>query len=130
MVIYALASSLMGQVGVRDMAIDDVTDSSEARLLLCSRSCTPTRSMVGAGGLFDSTISCGSDLYYNNAGECRLRTCGGCLLVGDGFPELASDDLVGFGNPWKRKPYIDAMRPRNFHGVKYGSPSGLMQIMR
>jgi len=37
----------------------------------------------------------------------------------------------GFGNPWKRKPYIDGNTPKEyFNGVKYGSPSGLSQIMR
>ena len=37
----------------------------------------------------------------------------------------------GFGNPWKRKPYLDTNAPKEyFDGVKYGSPSGLMQILR
>ena len=37
----------------------------------------------------------------------------------------------GFGNPAKRKPYLDTNVPKEyFDGVKYGSPSGLMQILR
>jgi hypothetical protein len=37
----------------------------------------------------------------------------------------------GFGNPWKRKPYLNFNAPKEyFNGVKYGSPAGLMQIMR
>ena len=37
----------------------------------------------------------------------------------------------GFGNPWKRKPYLDNNAPKEYlDGVKYGSPGGLMMIMR
>ena len=37
----------------------------------------------------------------------------------------------GYANPGKRKPYIDSQVPKEyFNGVKYGTPSGLMQIMR
>jgi hypothetical protein len=37
----------------------------------------------------------------------------------------------GFGNPWKRKPYLDNNAPKEFfNGVKYGTPAGLMQIMK
>jgi hypothetical protein len=38
---------------------------------------------------------------------------------------------AGMGNPWKREPYIDNQVPNEYRdGVKYGSPSGLMQILR
>jgi uncharacterized protein DUF1329 len=37
----------------------------------------------------------------------------------------------GFGNPGTHKPYIDFNAPKEyFNGVKYGSPGGLMQILR
>jgi hypothetical protein len=37
----------------------------------------------------------------------------------------------GFGNPWKRKPYLDANAPKEYQdGIKYGSPAGMMMIMR
>jgi hypothetical protein len=37
----------------------------------------------------------------------------------------------GFANPWKRQPYINFQAPKEFfNGVKYGTPSGLMQILR
>jgi hypothetical protein len=37
----------------------------------------------------------------------------------------------GYGNPWKKKPYINSQAPKEFYnGVKYGTPSGLMQILR
>jgi hypothetical protein len=37
----------------------------------------------------------------------------------------------GYANPAKRKPYIDSQVPKEYYnGVKYGTPSGLMQILR
>jgi len=61
---------------------------------------------------------------------CRVTvTCGGCLLVGDGFPELDQTIWCGFGI-LERSHTSMAMRPRILQRVKYGSPSGLMQIMR
>ena len=31
-----------------------------------------------------------------------------------------------FGNPWKRKPYLDNNAPKEYlDGVEYGSPGGL-----
>jgi len=37
----------------------------------------------------------------------------------------------GYANPWKKKPYIDSQSPKEFYnGVKYGTPGGLMQILR
>jgi len=37
----------------------------------------------------------------------------------------------GFGNPWKRKPNLNMNVPKEyFNRVKYGSPSGLMQVMK
>jgi hypothetical protein len=37
----------------------------------------------------------------------------------------------GFANPWKREPYIDSQAPKEFYdGSKYGTPGGLMQILR
>jgi hypothetical protein len=37
----------------------------------------------------------------------------------------------GFANPMKVKPYLDFNAPKEyFNGVKYGSPAGLMQILR
>jgi len=37
----------------------------------------------------------------------------------------------GYANPWKKKPYINSQAPKEFYnGVKYGTPGGLMQILR
>jgi hypothetical protein len=37
----------------------------------------------------------------------------------------------GYANPWKKKPYINSQSPKEFYnGVKYGTPGGLMQILR
>jgi hypothetical protein len=55
------------------------------------------------------------------------------------FTQLAAIDFqnshetiwCGYANPWRHQPYIDANAPKEyFNGVKYGSPSGLMQILR
>ncbi len=37
----------------------------------------------------------------------------------------------GYANPGKHFPYIDSESPKEYmDGVKYGSPAGLMEIMR
>ena len=37
----------------------------------------------------------------------------------------------GFGNKKKRKPYLDSNAPKEYiDGNKYGSPAGMMMIMR
>jgi hypothetical protein len=72
--------------------------------------------------------------YYNDAGE----VAGGYGHMWDGVSSMAMDfqnshETVwsGFGNPAKRKPYLDTNAPKEyFDGVKYGSPGGLMQILR
>ncbi len=71
--------------------------------------------------------------YYNDAGEVP-----GMGTMWQGVASSAMDFQnqhqtiwSGFGNPKKVKPYIDANSPKEyFDGVKYGSPGGLMQIMR
>lgn len=71
--------------------------------------------------------------YYNDIGNVP-----GLGWTWDGVASAAMDfqnnhETVwcGFGNPWKRKPYLDNNAPKEyFNGVKYGSPSGLMQILR
>ena len=38
---------------------------------------------------------------------------------------------AGMGNPWKREPFIDSQVPAEYRdGTKYGSPGGLMMILR
>ncbi len=71
--------------------------------------------------------------YYNDAGDVP-----GLGSAWDGVASTAMDfqnshETVwcGFGNPWKRKPYLDNNAPKEYlDGVKYGSPGGLMMIMR
>jgi len=71
--------------------------------------------------------------YYNDIGNVP-----GLGWTWDGVSSMAMDfqnshETVwsGFGNPWKRKPYLDNNAPKEFfNGVKYGTPAGLMQIMR
>jgi hypothetical protein len=71
--------------------------------------------------------------YYNDAGNVP-----GLGDAWDGVSSMAMDfqnshETVwsGFGNPQKIKPYLDNNAPKEYmDGVKYGSPGGLMQIMR
>jgi hypothetical protein len=71
--------------------------------------------------------------YYNDAGDVP-----GLGSSWDGVASAAMDfqnshETVwcGFGNPWKRKPFLDNNAPKEYlDGVKYGSPGGLMMIMR
>ncbi|HLW69571.1 MAG TPA: DUF1329 domain-containing protein [Candidatus Binataceae bacterium] len=127
-----------GKWEVRDMAIDDVHRiSSEA-----SGYCYSSRIMYADKehwlgdwvDLFDSNHKLWKSIsYYNGAGDVP-----GMGHMWEGISSSAMDfqnshETVwcGFGNPWKRKPYIDINVPKEyFDGVKYGSPGGLQQIMR
>ena len=72
--------------------------------------------------------------YYNDAGEVK----GGYGHMWDGVSSMAMDfqnqhETVwsGFGNPTSTKPFLDTNAPAEYmDGVKYGSPGGLMEIMR
>jgi hypothetical protein len=57
---------------------------------------------------------------------------GRCSLNGVGSTEHPREVWSGFGNPGNHKPYLDLFNaPKEyFNGVKYGSPGGLMQILR
>jgi Protein of unknown function (DUF1329) len=71
--------------------------------------------------------------YFNDIGDVP-----GLGHTWDGVSSMAWDLQnthmtlwSGFANPMKVKPYLDFNAPKEFfNGVKYGSPSGLMQIMR
>ena len=71
--------------------------------------------------------------YYNDIGKVP-----GLGWTWDGVSSMAMDfqnshETVwsGFGNPWKRKPFLDSNAPKEFfNGTKYGTPAGLMQIMK
>ena len=91
----------------------------------------PTKSTGMATGSICSTptTSCGSRFPTT----MTPATCPGLghqlgrrRLDGDGFPESRMRPSgAGFGNPWKRKPYLDSNAPKEyFDGVKYGSPAG------
>jgi Protein of unknown function (DUF1329) len=71
--------------------------------------------------------------YFNDIGDVP-----GLGRTWDGVSSMAWDLQnthmtlwSGFANPMKVKPYLDFNAPKEyFNGVKYGSPAGLMQIMR
>ena len=64
-------------------------------------------------------------------GSGLSRTVGGVAAVSWDIQNSHATYWSGMGNPDKREPYIDAQAPKEWHdGVRYGSPSGLMQILR
>jgi hypothetical protein len=71
--------------------------------------------------------------YFNDIGDVP-----GLGRTWDGVSSMAWDLQnthmtlwSGFANPMKVKPYLDFNAPKEyFNGVKYGSPAGLMQILR
>jgi hypothetical protein len=71
--------------------------------------------------------------YFNDIGDVP-----GLGHTWDGVSSMAWDLQnthmtlwSGFANPMKVKPYLDFNAPKEyFNGIRYGSPSGLMQIMR
>jgi hypothetical protein len=71
--------------------------------------------------------------YFNDIGDVR-----GLGHTWDGVSSMAWDLQnthmtlwSGFANPMKVKPYLDFNAPKEyFNGTKYGSPTGLMQILR
>jgi hypothetical protein len=71
--------------------------------------------------------------YYNGAGDVPQmgHMWEGVSSSAMDFQNSHQTIWCGYGNPWKRKPYIDINSPKEyFDGVKYGSPGGLMMIMR
>ena len=84
--------------------------------------------------LFDSNRKLWKSIsYYNGAGDVPGigRMWQGVASSAMDFQNQHETVWCGFGNPWKRNPYIDVNVPKEyFDGVKYGSPGGLQQIMR
>ncbi len=85
--------------------------------------------------LFDSNAKLWKSIaYLNDIGDVP----GLCNNVWDGVASMAWDlqnthmtIWSGFGNEAKRKPFLNNNAPKEwFNGVKYATPSGLMQIMR
>lgn len=59
------------------------------------------------------------------------RTLGGVTAISWDMQNTHGTYWAGMGNPWKRLPYIDSQAPAQYRdGTKYGSPAGLMQILR
>jgi hypothetical protein len=85
--------------------------------------------------LFDSNHKLWKSIAYYNDAVDNVPNLGPSW---DGVSSMAMDfqnqhETVwsGFGNPSKIKPYMGINAPKEYlDGVKYGSPGGLMQIMR
>jgi hypothetical protein len=84
--------------------------------------------------LFDSNRKLWKSIsYYNRAGDVPGygHMWNGISSSAIDFQNSHETIWCGYANPWRHQPYIDANAPKEyFNGVKYGSPSGLMQILR
>jgi hypothetical protein len=127
-----------GKWEVREHAIDDVhrIPSEAAGYCYSSRVIYADKEHWNGNwvDLYDSNRKLWKSIaYYNNAGNVP-----GLGDAWDGVSSMAMDfqnqhETVwsGFGNPAKRRPYLDSNAPKEFtDGVKYGSPGGLQMIMR
>jgi hypothetical protein len=127
-----------GKWEVREHAVDDVhrIPSESQGYCYASRIIYADREhwLGNWVDLYDSNRKLWKSIsYYNGAGDVP-----GMGHMWEGVSSSAMDFQnehqtiwCGFGNPWKRKPYLDANVPKEFFdGVKYGSPGGLMMIMR
>jgi hypothetical protein len=71
--------------------------------------------------------------YFNDIGDVPKlgRTWDGVSSMAWDLQNTHMTLWSGFANPMKVKPYLDFNSPKEyFNGVKYGSPAGLMQILR
>ena len=127
-----------GKWEVREHAIDDVhrIPSEAAGYCYSSRIIYADKEHWNGNwvDLYDSNHKLWKSIsYYNDAGEVP-----GLGSSWDGVASAAMDfqnqhETVwsGFGNPAKMKPFLDSNAPKEYmDGVKYGSPGGLMTIMR
>jgi hypothetical protein len=127
-----------GKWEVRPMAIDDVhrIPSESEGYCYSSRIMYVEKELWNSDwlDLFDSNHKLWKSIaWYNDIGNVP-----GLGWTWDGVASMAMDFQnshetiwCGFGNPWKRKPYIDSNSPKEyFNAVKYGTPAGLMQILR
>jgi len=128
-----------GQWEVRDMAVDDVhrIASEAAGYCYSSRILYADKEHWNSDwvDLFDSNRKLWKSIaYFNSVGNevpGLGRTWDGVASMAWDLQNTHATVWSGFGNPWKRKPYLDHNAPKEyFDGVKYGSPAGLSQILR
>ncbi|MBV8056486.1 MAG: DUF1329 domain-containing protein, partial [Deltaproteobacteria bacterium] len=128
-----------GQWELRKTAIDDVTriPSEASGYCYSHRILYADREFWSANwvDLYDSNAKLWKFIDYLNM--IGPRPGGG--YVWTDISQSTACDLQNFhetvwssfGNPNKRGAYLDLQAPKEyFDGVKYGSPSGLMQILR
>jgi len=127
-----------GKWEIRPMAIDDVhrIPSESAGYCYANRILYADKEHWNGDwvDLFDTNHKLWKSIaYFNDVGVVPQMGS-----MWDGVASMAWDlqnthatVWCGFGNKNKRKPYLDANVPKEYYdGVKYGSPGGLMQIMR
>ena len=128
-----------GKWEIRDHAISDIhrIPSESAGYCYSSRIMYADREHWNGNwvDLFDSNHKLWKSIAYYNDGADNVPNLGNSW---DGVSSMAMDfqnqhETVwsGFGNKNKIKPYLGINAPKEYlDGVKYGSPGGLMQIMR
>jgi hypothetical protein len=127
-----------GKWELRRMAVDDVhrIPSESAGYCYSSRIMYVEKELWNSDwvDLFDSNRKLWKSIaYYNDIGNVPGlgRTWDGVASMAMDFQNSHETIWCGFGNPWKRKPYIDSNVPKEyFNGAKYGTPAGLMEILR
>jgi Protein of unknown function (DUF1329) len=127
-----------GQWEVRPMVIDDVhrIASEAAGYCYSSRIMYVDKEFWDGDwvDLYDSNHKLWKSIaYFNDIGNVPGlgRTWDGVASMAWDLQNVHCTVWSGFGNPGKQKPYLDFNAPKEyFNGVKYGSPSGLMQILR
>ncbi|MGH7933716.1 MAG: DUF1329 domain-containing protein [Candidatus Binataceae bacterium] len=127
-----------GKWEVRPMVVDDVTriPSEAAGYCYAHRVMYVDKEFWDGDwvDLYDSNSKLWKSIsYFNDIGDVKGlgRTWDGVASMAWDLQNTHETVWSGFGNPWKRKPYLDFNSPKEyFDGVKYGSPSGLMQILR
>lgn len=127
-----------GKWEVRPMVIDDVTRIPSQAAGYCYSHrvayADPTFWDGDWVDLFDSNNKLWKSIsYFNQIGEVPGlgRTWEGVSSMAWDLQNTHETVWSGFGNPNKMKPFLDHNAPKQYlDGQRYGSPSGLMMIMR
>ena len=128
-----------GNWEVREHAVDDVhrIPSEAAGYCYSSRILYADKEHWNGNwvDLYDSNHKLWKSISYYNDASDNVPNLGhswdGVASEAIDFQNMHSTVWCGFGNPWKRKPYMGINAPKEYQdGVKYGSPGGLMMIMR
>jgi hypothetical protein len=127
-----------GKWEVREHAVDDVhrIASEAAGYCYSSRIIYADKEHWNSNwdDLYDSDRKLWKSIaYYNDAGPVPGLgdAWDGVSSMAMDFQNLHETIWSGFGNPWKRKPFVGHDIPKEYlDGVRYGSPAGLNEVMK